>query len=102
MLLRDWAGLTDGQLLEAYVRRRERRLLRPCAAPFLLYHQRRWRFHRRQLSWAVRWLGFRMRRLNTIALTWRPVRRHAERIASEFAIDGRLLQEHIERAVTKH
>src|SRR5262245_50159702 len=39
-----------------------------------------------------------MRRLNTIALTWRPVRRHAERIASEFAIDGRLLQDHIERA----
>jgi hypothetical protein len=38
-----------------------------------------------------------MRSLNTITLVWRPVRRHAERIASEFAIDGRLLQDHIER-----
>jgi hypothetical protein len=42
-----------------------------------------------------------MRRLNTITLVWRNVRRHAERIASEFAVDGRLLQEHIERA-SKH
>ena len=42
-----------------------------------------------------------MRRLNTIALTSRPLRRHAERIASEFVIDGRLLQDHIERATKR-
>jgi len=42
-----------------------------------------------------------MRRLNTIALVKRAVRRHADCIASEYLIDGCLLQEHIERA-TRH
>jgi hypothetical protein len=40
-----------------------------------------------------------MRKLNSLALIWRNVRRHPERIASEFVIDGRLLQDHIEDAV---
>lgn len=39
-----------------------------------------------------------MRRLNTISLIWRNVPRYAQFIASEFAIDGRLLQSHLESA----
>src|SRR5687767_297844 len=42
-----------------------------------------------------------MRRLNTIALERRAVRRHADCIASEFLIDGCLLQEHLERATKR-
>jgi hypothetical protein len=39
--------------------------------------------------------------LNEIALVWRPVRRHAERIAGEYLIDGRLLLEHVKRAAKR-
>jgi hypothetical protein len=42
-----------------------------------------------------------MRSFNAIALVNRPVRRHADRIASEFEIDGRSLQDHLERAVKR-
>jgi hypothetical protein len=41
------------------------------------------------------------RRLNEMALVGRPVRRHAERIAGEYLIDGCLLQEHVERAAKR-
>jgi hypothetical protein len=37
-------------------------------------------------------------KLHSLSLIWRSVRRHADRIASEYVIDGRLLQEHVERA----
>lgn len=39
-----------------------------------------------------------MRRLNAISLVRRPLCGHSDRIASEYLIDGILLQQHLERA----